>query len=99
MLLRSLVLWGENHFDNKLSKLKWQTIRDRLPVTKELKSGDQVTITLKNGKVFSDFTFSFFNEFDIIVSRNTLLDQVLESKDDMKWIKFSKISAIEKLFD
>ncbi|WP_282021040.1 hypothetical protein [Planomicrobium okeanokoites] len=94
-----LVLLGENHFDNKLSKLKWQNIRDRFPVIKELKSGDRVTITLKNGKVFSDFTFSYFNEFDIIVSRNTLLDQVLGSKDDMKWIKCSKISAIEKLLD
>ena len=94
-----LVLWGENLFDNKLSKLKWQTIHDRLPVLKELKSGDRVTITLKNGNVFSDFTFSFFNEFDIIVSRNTILDQVVESKDDMKWVKFNKISAIEKLLD
>ncbi|WP_040851168.1 hypothetical protein [Planococcus halocryophilus] len=55
-----IVLWGENYLDNRLSELKLRRITDRLLILKQLESGDQVTITLKNGKVFSDFLFLFY---------------------------------------
>lgn len=94
-----IVLWGENYLDNRLSELKLRRITDRLLILKLLESGDQVTITLKNWKVFSNFVFSFFTEYDIIVSRKMTLEQVLEGKDDTKWIKFNKIREIEKVLD
>ena len=94
-----LMVWGENYLNDKLRLLKKHKINERFPVLKELESGDRVTLTLKNGKVFSDFVYSFFTEYDIIISKKTMLEQLLEDKDDSKWININKISAIEKSSD
>lgn len=91
-----LMLWGENYLNNKLSVLKQHKINEKFPVLKELESGDRVKLTLKNGKVHSDYVYSFLTEYDIIISRTTILEQLLEDKDDSKWININKISAIEK---
>lgn len=64
-----LMVWGENYLNDKLRLLKQQKINDRFPILKELESGERVTLTLKNGKVFSDFVYSFFTEYDIIISK------------------------------
>ena len=93
------MVWRENYLNDKLRLLKQQKINDRFPVLKELESGERVTLTLKNGKVFSDFVYSFFTEYDIIISKKTILEQLLEDKDDSKWININKISAIEKSSD
>lgn len=93
------MVWGENYLNDKLRLLKQQKINDRFPILKELESGERVTLTLKNGKVFSDFVYSFFTEYDIIISKKTILEQLLEDKDDSKWININKISAIEKSSD
>ncbi|MBU9675019.1 hypothetical protein KQ939_09030 [Planococcus sp. CP5-4] len=91
-----LMLWGESYLNNKLRVLKQHKINERFPVLKELESGDRVTLTLKNGKVHSDFVYSFFTEYDIIISRKTIIEQLQEDKDDSKWVNVNKINAIEK---
>jgi len=60
MKFNAISTMGESYFDNKLSKLKLRRIIDSLLILKQLESGDRANITLKNGKVLSNFVFSFF---------------------------------------
>lgn len=94
-----LVLWGENYFDNKLSHLKLHYISDRLPILKELERGDLVTLELKNGSIFSNFIFNTFDEYDVTISRKIDLEQILEGKNNIRYIKIRKIKVIKKLID
>ncbi|MBU9675190.1 hypothetical protein KQ939_00025 [Planococcus sp. CP5-4] len=89
-----LALWAASYFDKKLIQLKKQKLIERFSILETLDSGQSVTVELKNGEMFPDYIFSFFNEEEITVDKKLEREQIMQGEDNVREIKFTKIQSI-----
>lgn len=89
-----LALWASGYFDKKSIQIKKQKLTERFSILKTLDSGQSVNVELKNGELFSDYNFSYFNEDEITVAKKLEQEQIMQGEDNVREIKFTKIQSI-----
>lgn len=89
-----LALWASGYFDKKSIQIKKQKLSERFSILKTLDSGQSVTVEQKNGELFSDYIFRYFNEEEIIIAKKLGREQIMQGLDKTREIKFAKIQSI-----
>lgn len=87
-------IMGVRLFRQKIDSNKKQKLTERFPILKTLDSGQSVAVELKNGELFSDYIFSYFNEEELIVAKKLGREQIMQGEYKTREIKFAKIQSI-----
>ncbi|TWT14352.1 hypothetical protein [Planomicrobium sp. CPCC 101079] len=82
--------------NKKLEEIKEKEIIKKYPYLKTLKSGQLISLKLKNGKELTHMTYYYFID-DVISVSNLPYGEIIESLKSIQYIKLKKIQTLEMI--